>query len=66
MVCVVVVVGLESFVYSWDAGSMSVVARVDRANSSLGWGRGLSPEYSFACIAVAFSIWMCLSRCCCL
>jgi len=37
MVCVVVAVGLGSLVYSWDAGSVSVVARVDRANSSLGW-----------------------------
>ena len=36
MVCVVVVVGLGSFVCSWDAGSVIVVARVDRANSSLG------------------------------
>jgi hypothetical protein len=59
MVCVVDVVGLGSFVYSWDAGNVSVVARVDRANSSLGWGRGLSPMCSFACIAVAFSIWIC-------
>ena len=40
MVCVVVVIGLGSFVYSWDVGSVSVVARVDRGNSSLGWGRG--------------------------
>jgi hypothetical protein len=40
MVCVVVVIGLGSLVCSWDAGSVSVVARVDRANSSLGLGRG--------------------------
>ena len=39
----VVVIGLGSFVCSWDAGSVSVVARVDNAMSSLGCGRGLSP-----------------------
>ena len=60
MVCGVVVIGLGSFVYSWDAGSVSVVARVDRANSSLGRGRGVSPVCSFACIAIAFSIWICI------
>ena len=60
MVCVVVVIGLGSLVYSWDTGSVSVVARVDRPNSSLGWGRGLSPVCSFAFIAVAFSIWICV------
>ena len=60
MVCVVVVIGLGSFVYSWDDGSVNVVDRVDRANASLGWGRGLSPVSSFACIAVAFSIWVCV------
>ena len=59
-VCVVVVIGLGSFVYSWDAGSVSVVARVDRASWSLGWGRGLSPVCSFACIVVAFSIRICV------
>ena len=58
MVYVVVVIGLGSFVYSWDAGSVSVVAWVDRADASLGWGRGLSPVCRFACIAVAFSIWI--------
>jgi hypothetical protein len=43
MVCVVIVVGLGSLVCSWDAGCVSVVARVDRAISSSGRGRGLSP-----------------------
>jgi len=33
-----------------------VVARVDRAMSSLGWGRGSSPQCSFASTAVALSI----------
>ena len=47
---------LGSFMCSWDACVVSVVARVDRANASLGRGRGLSPVCSFACIAVAFSI----------
>ena len=42
MVCVVNVVGLGSFVCSWDAGCVSVEARVDRATSNLGVGRGLS------------------------
>ena len=56
MACVVAVVGLGSFVCSWDAGVVSVVARVDRANASLGRGRGLSPVCSFACTALAFSI----------
>ena len=60
MVCEVVVIGLRSFVYSWDAVSVSVLARVNRANSSLGWGRGLSPVCSFACIVVAFSIRICV------
>ena len=60
MVCVVVVNGLGSLICSWDAGSVSVVARVDRANYSLGWGRGLSPVCSFACTAVALSIWSCV------
>ncbi len=60
MVCVVVVVGLGSFVCSWDAGSVSVVARVDKANSSLGWNRDLSPVCSFSCTAIAFSIWICV------
>jgi hypothetical protein len=59
-VCVVVVIGLGSFLCSWDAGSVSVVARVDRAMSSLGWGRGLSPLCSFACIVVALSIRSCV------
>jgi len=49
MVCVVFVVGLGSLVCSWGVGSVSVVARVDIARSSLGWGRGLSPLCSFAC-----------------
>ena len=40
MVCVVVMVGLGSLVCSWDVGSVSVVARVDRAMSSLKKGRG--------------------------
>ncbi len=56
MVCVVVVVGLGSLTCSWDAGCDSVVARVDRATSNLGRGRGLSPVCSFACTALAFSI----------
>ena len=56
MVCVVIFVGLGSLVCSWDAGCVSVVARVDRAISSLGRGRGLSPVCSFACTALAFSI----------
>jgi hypothetical protein len=60
MVCVVAVIGLESFVCSWNAGSVSVVARVIKAMSSLGGGRGLSPLCSFACIAYAFSIRSCV------
>ncbi len=52
----VIVVGLGSLVCSWVAGCVSVVARVDRAISSLGRGRGLSPVCSFACTALAFSI----------
>ena len=60
MVCVVVVIGLGSCVCSWDAGSVSVVARVDRAVSSLGCGRGLSPLCSFACIVVALCIRSCV------
>ncbi len=59
MVCVATVVGLGSFVGSWDAGWVSVVARADRATSNLGWGRGLSPVCSFACAALAFSICIC-------
>ncbi len=42
-----------------DVGYISVAARVDRAMSSLGWGQGLSPLCSFACTAVALSIWSC-------
>jgi hypothetical protein len=60
MVCVVVVICLGSFVCSWDAGSVSVVARVDKTMSSLGCDRGLSPLCSFACIAVALSIKSCV------
>ena len=45
---------------SWDVGSVSVLASVERAMSSLGWGRGLSPLCSFACIAVALSIRSCV------
>ena len=60
MVCVVVVVDLGSFVCSCDAGSVSVVARVDRGNSSLGWNRDLSPVCSFSCTAIVFSIWICV------
>ena len=60
MVCVVVVVGLGSLVCSWDASGVSVVARVDRAISSLGWGRYLSPLCSFACTVVALSIRSCV------
>ena len=56
MVWVVIVVGLGSLVCSWDAGCVSVVARVDRAISNLGRGRGLSPVFSLACTALAFSI----------
>ncbi len=40
--CVVVVTCLGNLVCFWDAGSVSVVASVDNAISSLGWGRGLS------------------------
>jgi hypothetical protein len=60
MFCVVVVIGVGSFVCSWDAGSVSVVARVDMAMSSLGCGRGLSPLCIFACIDVALSIRSCV------
>ena len=60
MICDVVVVGLGSLVCSWDDGSVSVAARVDRAVSSLGWGRGLSPLCSFACTAITLSIWSCV------
>ncbi len=59
MICVAVVVGLGSFVCSWDVDSISVAARVDRAMFSLGWGRDLSPLCSFACTAIALSIWSC-------
>jgi hypothetical protein len=47
-------------VCSWDAGSISVAAGVDRAMSSLRWGRGLSPLRSFACTVVTLSIWSCV------
>jgi len=60
MACVVVVISLGSLVCSWDAGSVSVVARVDRPIFSLGCGRGLSPECSFACTAVVLSISSCV------
>ena len=60
MVCVVVVIGVGSFVCSWDAGSVSVVARVDKVMSSLGCCRGLSPLCSFACIAIALSVRSCV------
>ena len=60
MVCVAVVIGLGSLVCSWVAGSVSVVASVDIALSSLGWGLGLSLEYSFACTAAALSISSCV------
>ncbi len=60
LVCVVIVVGLGSLVCSWDVGSVSVVARVDRAISSVGWGRGLSPLSSFACTVVALSTRSCV------
>ena len=56
----VVVIGLGSFVCSWNAGTVSVVARVVKAMSSLGCGRGLSPLCSFACIADVFSIKSCV------
>ena len=36
------------------------MARVDRANFSLGWGRGLSPVCSFAYTAIAFRNWICV------
>jgi len=45
---------------SWDVGSISVVAKVDRAVSSLDWGRGLSPLSSFAFTVLALSIWSCV------
>ncbi len=60
MVCVVVVIGLGSFVFSWDAGSVCVVTMVDRAMSSLGWDRSLSPLFSFACTVDALSIRSCV------
>ncbi len=60
MVCVVVVISLGSLVCSWDAGSVSVVASVDRANARLGCGRGLSLECSFACTVAVFSIRRCV------
>ena len=60
MACVVVVINLGSLVCSWDVGSVSVVASVDRAISSFGWGRGLSPECSFTCADVASSISSCV------
>ena len=60
MVCVVVVIGLGSFVCSWDAGSVSVVARVDKEMSSLRCGWGLSPLCIFACIGVVLSIRNCV------
>ena len=60
MVCVVVTVGLGSLWCSWCAGCVSVVARVDRAISSFGGGWGLSPVCRLACIALAFSICICV------
>jgi hypothetical protein len=45
IICVDVVMCLGSFLCSWNASSISVAARVDRAVASLGWGRGLSPLY---------------------
>ena len=60
MICDVVVVGLGSLMCSWDAGDISVAARVDMAVSSVGWGRGLSPLCSFACTAITLSIWSCV------
>jgi len=60
MICDVVVVDLGSFMCSWDASSISVVARVDRAVFSLGWGRDLFPLCSFACTAVMLSVWSCV------
>ena len=54
MLFYVIFVGLGSLMCFWDAGSISVAARVDRAESSLGWGRGLSPLCGFACTAVTF------------
>ena len=59
MICGDNVVGLGSFVCSWYDGDVSVVARIDMANASLGCGRGLSPVCSFAWSAVAFCIWIC-------
>ncbi len=47
MICDVAAVGLGSLVCSWDDGSIRMASRVDRAVSSLGWGRGLSPLCSF-------------------
>ena len=60
MACVVVVIVLGSLVCSRDARSVNVVASVDRANVSLGCGRGLSPASSFACTVVALSIRSCV------
>ena len=60
MPCVVVVTCLGSLVGSWDAGSVSVVASVDMAISSLGCGRGFSLVCSFECTAVALSINSCV------
>ena len=60
MACVVVVISLGSLLCSWVAGNVSVVASVDNAIASLGWGRGSSPECSFACTVVALSISSCV------
>ena len=57
MIYIGVVMCLGSFLCSWNVGSISVAARVDRVVSSLGWGRGFSPLCSFACTDVALSIW---------
>ena len=60
MICVGVVMCLGSFLCSWYVGSIRVAARIDRAVSSLWWGRGLSPLCSFACTVVTLSIWRCV------
>ncbi len=43
---------------SWDAARASAAARVDKTVSSLVAGRYLFPLCSFACTAVALSMWI--------
>jgi len=60
MICVGGVMWLGSLVCSWDAVSIRVAARVDRAMSSSWLGRGLCPLCSYACTVVTLNILICV------